>query len=272
LALSQVINDFYCNQKLSTIEIAKKLGRSKGYIRNVMVKNNIPRRPNTAGNHFLDLVPSPELSYLIGVLLGDGYISRSSSDISLIAKDKDFVDAFNVAICKVLGRRKNYPIYIIQRGNCKYYRINGRSKQFAKWYFALSLDNLVDTVSVYPFDFVRGFADSEGSIYWDGRNKKGLRIGIVNTNQLLIEKISQLLTRLSIQNKIYPRKPQYHTYQKSYLLSIYKVGAVQKFMEKIGFSIKRKKEVYDKRLKKFGEKLKSDTLSTTLSSSTSAFT
>lgn len=47
-----------------------------------------------------DLSPSPELSYLIGVYVGDGSISKSGCDytIALSAKDVEFVAKFTKII------------------------------------------------------------------------------------------------------------------------------------------------------------------------------
>jgi len=65
------------------------------------------------------LKPSEELAYVIGVKVGDGYVSKKSrvrkcyNDvmIGLEAKDKEFIEEFDRCLAKVLGRREIRPRY-----------------------------------------------------------------------------------------------------------------------------------------------------------------
>jgi len=76
------------------------------------VKNR--NRPDGVFNKFT-LKPSPNLSYLIGVFLGDGCTrvepKRYKYFVRLKVKDREFAEEFAKRCAKLMGRTKPYLVY-----------------------------------------------------------------------------------------------------------------------------------------------------------------
>jgi intein-encoded DNA endonuclease-like protein len=56
----------------------------------------------------------PELGYVIGVMLGDGYLEKRRTRtyvLRLLAKDRDFCETFSRALASTVNREAQYPIY-----------------------------------------------------------------------------------------------------------------------------------------------------------------
>jgi len=173
--------------------LANDMGRTEVALRTKAYKLGVKRgdwrtnKPN--------LTPSPSLSYIIGVVFGDGSPNmvrrksgRTNYNIDLFVTDRDFVDAFNEALHQVLGRRYAVTPY----GNR--YQVRGQSKVLYLLLKDRNLDSLREFIDPFPCDFVRGFADSEGyaGIY-DNHGYNSARIGLDNTNHEVITFIEEVL-------------------------------------------------------------------------------
>jgi intein-encoded DNA endonuclease-like protein len=149
------------------------------------------------------LKPPEELAYVIGVVLGDGYpkmkrrVRKGYNDviIRLEAKDKEFVEEFARCHAKVLGRRQIRPRF---RDDVGKYVVEVRSR---KLYELLKKPVDLDRLKKYVEHcercvaaFLRGFADSEGSV-----NIRGY-IFILNTDLRLLTYIMDLLRRFNIES------------------------------------------------------------------------
>lgn len=161
-----------------------------------------------------DLNPSPALSYVLGVLYGDGYtyIHRNSHVIGLKAKDREFV----VAFCEAMNKINLHPYIDLQQR--KYYRATISSKRFFEWFRKVELGKIESLVSGHEVDFIRGVFDSEGTL---GRrkDKNWLSLSINDTNFKLLQLIRKLLFKLGFRTNIYKinmlnmpksRKQYYH--------------------------------------------------------------
>jgi intein-encoded DNA endonuclease-like protein len=138
------------------------------------------------------LRPSEELAYVIGVVLDDGYVKKKSrvrkgyNDviIRLEAKDKEFARC----LAKVLGRRPIKPRY---RDNIERYVVEAESKTpYELLRKPIGLDRIkkyIEHCERCVAAFLRGFADSEGSI-----DKRG-HIHVYNTNIELLIYVKELL-------------------------------------------------------------------------------
>jgi intein-encoded DNA endonuclease-like protein len=184
-----------------------------------------------------DLTPSPDLSYVIGVRLGDGYVGHWRRDyvVTLRVKDKDFAETFKECLAKV-SRRK---VRLLK--DKEYWRVTAYSKPL---YLSLKSKNISaysHIVEQFPADFIRGFADSEGCATF-GKTHNDVNIKISNTDRQLIEYVSYLLERrFQIRSSICIIK---HFGSKAkklvYELDISSQQDVTKFAKSIGFSIRRK--------------------------------
>jgi len=149
------------------------------------------------------LKPSEELAYVIGVKVGDGYVGKKSRVrkgynyvwIGLKARDREFVEEFARCLAKVLGRRQIRPRF---RDDVGKYVVEVESKTLYELLRKpIGLDRLkkyVEHSERCVVAFLRGFADSEGSV-----NKRGY-ICIYNTDQRLLTYIMDLLRRFNIES------------------------------------------------------------------------
>jgi len=198
---------------------------------------------------------SEELAYVIGVKLGDGYATRrrravkgyNSVTIGLKVKDREFAVEFGRCLSKVLGRRPIKPRYKSDVGK---YVVEVHSQtlyELLKKPVDLGgLKKYIEHCERCMAAFLRGFADSEGSV-----NKEGY-ILICNTDRGLLEYVKSLLKHLGIeatgpwptrrQGKTFydPKTMKRYTYKKE-CFHIY-IGASSNinFYKNIGFTIERK--------------------------------
>lgn len=207
--------------------------------------------------HRTPIPTTPPISYLIGVYFGDGTIYKykitgdhkkyTRFKFELTVNDEEFRNKV-AEILKTTLRNTTYSNKI--NG---YYRCQIVCK---KLYDFLNQKVTAHTTIIqkYPSNFLRGFFDSEGGIYFEYKTKV-FRIRAYNSDKQLLEYIARLLKqkynitssiwinvkkgRKSIINGISTK-----TTKHCYVLQIVRKKDVTEFMEKIGFSISRKNEVW----------------------------
>ncbi|MFH0829731.1 MAG: LAGLIDADG family homing endonuclease [Candidatus Aenigmatarchaeota archaeon] len=213
------------------------------------------KRPNQFNTPQPLLEPSLELSYILGVLEGDGCVYKTKTAyghehiIQLCVKDKKFLEEFNRCLGKVFSR----TVKIIY---CKsgLYKICLRSKAFYEWYYNLTAEELSRISLTHPNAFIKGFYDSEGSLT-KFTTKKGEKtyttycVRMLNSNLQLLENIKSVMERTyGIRSKIAFRKPHQTVIdgrvcnfkENLYVLGIYNKGGVERFLKNVGSSIPRK--------------------------------
>ena len=130
--------------------------------------------------HQLEIEPSSELSYVIGVSLGDGstYYNKKSQcyRICLTVKAKEFADSFSKAISRIVGRTTPYKVMPCKRN--LYHVEIGCYVLFT--FLRQPLEKLKLYIKAFPKDFLRGFYESEGNLaihkyYWDIKKRKRIR-------------------------------------------------------------------------------------------------
>jgi len=154
-----------------------------------------------------NLSPSSHLAYILGVILGDGYvmITRHRHVMGLLAKDKEFIDAF----CNKLRNIGLIPCKIClvkasggRSGEDKYFHVQTGSKEFVRWFQRLSLEEIGQLVVMHEMDFIRGFYDSEGCLQ-PRLESKSFRIDIKNTDLSLISMVQRMMLKLGFKTSIY---------------------------------------------------------------------
>ena len=147
--------------------------------------------PNRAGHVFVPK-PSPELAYVIGVETGDAFLNVKLKTyqyrVRLRAVDREFVEAFNQAVSKVLG----CPPHRLWKGK------NARETEVEFGSYLLHGFLLQKLQVLKPFiehdkecvaAFLKGFFDSEGCI--DTYRK----LSASNSNLALLRYVQYLLQR-----------------------------------------------------------------------------
>ncbi len=156
-----------------------------------------------------NLKPSRESAYILGVLLGDGTVTYNGKNgyvVKLKTKDHTFANEF-VLMLKKIGLNpviytEKVSKYSKNWNDC--YVVRAFSKIFYKWYKSLTIDDIIRIVKGYEKDFIRGFYESEGSI-WKRNDNNQLRIRIVNTNHKLMNAICSMLRELGFNCKLRSR-------------------------------------------------------------------
>ena len=106
------LEDLYINKKLSTVEIARMYNVDMERVRNKLIYYGIKRRDRIEVRKIrVNLKPSAELSYILGVLLGDGSTCGDCA-IRLSATDKIFVEKFGKALQNI-GFNTHYRLSLI---------------------------------------------------------------------------------------------------------------------------------------------------------------
>lgn len=213
------------------------------------------------GENSFEAKPSPELSYVLGVMFGDGSacvdVKNQDYSLKLQAKDKDFVEKFSQCGAKVLGKEKSYAVIrSIPKHFSPLYSTQIRSKQL--YNFVKEIKNDFEKarpfIEEFPAEFVRGLADSEGTASVSvGKASLYLQIHVaVSTNFQLLNYVKDLLSRkFEIESKL--DKVHFAGQTDSvingrlitrtkdvYRLTIPRKNAMLKFSELIGFAIWRK--------------------------------
>lgn len=237
------------NDGLGHIRISRRLGLSPSTVAEWVYNGVTPQ-----GNYRITKVqPSRELSYILGVVYGDGCCPRNTGKIRLEVKDRDFVEEFSRCLSTILNRKDNpYPIW---RRNDGRFVTCGNSVVLHD-YISLPLEKQKITIEKNPAEFIRGFSDSDGGVSFyqsRGRNYKECRIVISNSNLELLIYIQALLDKYfhidSVLRKV--RKAgidkiikgvRTKTTKPLFNLEINKNQSLVRYLKKIGFAIKRKQE------------------------------
>lgn len=213
------------------------------------------------------LKPSPELSYVIGTVLGDGTVVISEkrrkgyneSFIELAVKDLEFAEEFSRCLEVVLNR-KLQPRY-----NKSHYRYVVRIRDKTLFELLHGWQNSLEKIKPYieyseecKAKFLKGLFDSEGT--YDKYN----HLRLYNSNLGLILYAIKLLNELGIETSgphLKTRKgtiifqkhysKSYKTDKDYYYLHIIR-GSFLTFYKKIGFSIPRKKKRLEECLQRKG--------------------
>ncbi|WP_413398900.1 LAGLIDADG family homing endonuclease [Pyrococcus kukulkanii] len=195
---------------------------------------------------------SPSLAYVVGVHLGDGSVSlddRYRYRIRLKVVDREFAEAFAEAL-KDIGLR---PSLYWENDSSRVGRwvVEAVSKEL---YMFLSgpREKLFEVAGRWPVEFLRGFFDSEGSVYVDKRNPRIGRIAIGNSDLEVLELCKELLEKLGISSSIYLvkkagdisyiRGKRYRYTRNFYILVIGRIESRKKFAKLISSTIPRKQK------------------------------
>ena len=142
--------------------------------------------------------PSHALSYLLGVLLGDGCLYRTKSNAGRIrvqVTDREFAEASMRAMCLV---GLNAKVISCKPANPKHKRVwlaYASNVKFLDWYESTGPNRILSLAWKYPEDAVRGVYDSEGTIYL---HRGRLNSGMCTTNEMLADKLHETLLRWNL--------------------------------------------------------------------------
>ena len=143
------------------------------------------------------------MAYVLGVMAGDGACTRFRSRrgrlhyvIHLTTKDEEFARSFAEAL-KQIGV-KTVKVYCYETKNPRwhpyYWHVFANCKFLVEWLMNIGVEELRSEVVGFERDFIRGFYESDGSIYVI--NRRYLCIEMVNRDEKLIALVKELLDNL----------------------------------------------------------------------------
>lgn len=255
--LRPIIKLLYLQGKPSR-EVGKILNISHARVLQLLKKENINRRSITKPIPNKDYKKlTPERAYIFGVMCGDGCVFSGivrkkqweylNYAVNLAVKDRDFINEFvrciklvygiSPSICLRQRSQKNprwsdiWVVHITRKEiyqDLVYYQFGTH-----KWNVPYEIKNSNDEIIIGAF--LRGFYDSEGSVL-KGKRSFGIHISSSNLNGL--QEVKELLRKLNIESsKISIDKRHKNNV---FHFPISKKASIIIFLNKIGFSIKRK--------------------------------
>ncbi len=265
--LEKLIDDVRILRKrgLSYSEIARKLQADGVNVSRVTVMRwckglHDPRNRLNS----VKLEPSPELAYVIGVMFGDGSVSFRKSGrsykyrIRLKVVDREFAEEFKRCL-EALGLKPSIRLER-DRSRCDRWCVEVNSKILYE-FLSQPKEKLFEVVEKFPAEFLRGFFDSEGCVYWHERRKR-LMITAGNYDLELLQFVQRILASLNIHSKIYLQayegksvriRNEYYEYKQNfYRLEIYRRSALAEFAKNVRLSILRKAEKLKNGLRHLG--------------------
>lgn len=223
-----VLEGLYWKHNLTAKEIGQHFNCSDAWIRHQMRFYAIPMRTKSEafklkydkkphlGFIVPDLAPSEYLSYILGVMIGDGwaYKNRYNYIIGLTATSDNFVNCFAYSL-RAIG------LHPAIRKDCKsvknkkwqdQYRLVADSKKFYEWFVSLCLIDIKNLIQEYEKDFVRGFYDSEGNL--SKRTKNCWRVTIYNSDKQIIALVRKVIEGMKFKTSVSTarranKKPEY---------------------------------------------------------------
>ncbi|HYY91281.1 MAG TPA: hypothetical protein VE955_04775 [Candidatus Dormibacteraeota bacterium] len=239
----------------SPTDIACQTGVHSSTIRSWLVDG---RKPWTRYELFKP-TPSEQLSYVIGVYMGDGSISsrENGSMLRLHVKDKEFADKFSATCGNVLGKKPYSVRYVKDRD--KYETMIGNAS-FCK-FLLQGLSKIDPYIRDHPSSFVRGLADSDGCPAVTTTKKRGkpwffvqvvvatsTSIPLLSYTRSILKECFRLKATLVYKGKARTRSYRntvFRSRKRVFDLRISRFGDVKQFFNVVGFGLSRKQEKLD---------------------------
>jgi intein-encoded DNA endonuclease-like protein len=190
----------------------------------------------------LAMQPSEKLAYIIGVVLGDGTISRKDNRIRLGVTDKAFAISFYNTL-KDIGL--NPTIWKDNKQKINWsdvWRVSVYNKNLHEFLKNLTIEKIKEIIDRQEnaIAFLKGFYESEGILL-----STRFHIFVVNTNVELINLVFTIFDRLNLRARIYGPYGPYPARTKQQKRSFYRIALhykedVNKFLKLVNPCIKNK--------------------------------
>jgi intein/homing endonuclease len=184
---------------------------------------------------------TPDLLYLIGLILGDGYIDFKRGRVVVTTIDDDvsnFLNNNGLGLKFIQNHGGDYYHYICKNESfveflkdvIGFRAVKAREKSIPDFIFKLGRNNVVA--------FLQGLFDSDGCCRSDRHS-----VSLTSTSKDIVKTTQLLLLNFGILSRIYsyntPPSKKVKVWSSGYTLEINR-GQSKIFLEKIGFRIKRK--------------------------------
>lgn len=231
----------YWNELKSLQEIGNIYNCCSVTIMRWMAKRGIPRRTRKEFFHIKPkLELTPNLAYIVGVVLGDGNISGNR--VTLAVTDEIFALSFKNALEKIGLHPHSFVKKIsVKNPNWKdQYVIRAKSKLFCNWVQSLTFTEIHRLPDELFINFVRGFYESEGCFTLNGYFPY-FALKMTNTNKELLAIIWDRLKRMGFSFKWHVDMDKGKPSSKdAYEIRLFKKDHVKGFFEAVNPCIKNK--------------------------------
>lgn len=169
--------------------------------------SNIEKRRIEKIKHIFTIKPFLEINenmtYLLGLLMGDGYVTHNSyTNAKIVAlQNTELILVENFANClKRIGLNPRACVATPSKKSFNKkisYRVEANSKVFYEWYKSLRFNQLGKQFDTQEkvIAFIRGFYEAEGTLYSTKGHK---RLIFTNTNAELINFVKNLLEKIDL--------------------------------------------------------------------------
>ena len=187
---------------------------------------------------------TPELSYILGVMYGDGHFGVGQ--IRLGTKDKDFINHFMDVLERWCNKQPSQRKFM--KYNKPYYECYLSFKDATTFIKKVIGDRtVIPTIIQNSNDpiimtvFIKGFSDSEGTIVTQKNGANFLKI--YNQKKLVLHQIKDMFLKLGFdENKVYIAFNNKAKNGDVYAIRMCYKDQLKLFYEKIGFTIQRKQQ------------------------------
>lgn len=220
--------------------IARLVGLPRSTVHNWIMGKHSPYGSCNTPN----LEPSGFLSYVAGAFLGHAGLIRSAQhhyELRFRVKDHEFAECFSACLSRILGKSKT-P----RTDENDFFVVRVWSRLLFE--FLSSWDSIRETAKQYPREFIRGFADAEGSPAVSvGRSRRvlGVCIVMVNANRALLDFVRSLLrVKFAVGSRVFLERKRHRMWSKlpCYHLAIGRREDQRRFADTVGFGMQRKQE------------------------------
>lgn len=239
-------------KKMKVSKIAKELGRSKSSIYTKANELNFKKRIklNLPPSAYL---PSKKLAWLIGYLLGDGYLTTGWT-IGMKTKDNDLKKFYMKKFREWSEFNKNKFLVGWERGQYKDWKKDKIYPCRKKWvvrvcskeawqFFKKFQDNPFYSLRFFPEEhwkfILKGLWDAEGNIT-PYKSDNRIVIGLSNSNKEILKFYKKICSSLGFHPRLTKRNGEE-------TINIYSLAEILDFVDKIGITVARKrKKVIDR--------------------------
>lgn len=162
------LRELYENQRLTSLQIAQIKGVKFPTVLYHMRRQGIKTRPrNWRRMKHVNFQPSPFLSYVMGALYGDGWVSKSKlGRIEMRVISKEFADKVAEGL-NFLGLNAHVrgPITPPNPKHNQVWIAMAKSQSFCRWWHETDPFRRLEISLYFPTNFIQGLFDAEGSVY-----------------------------------------------------------------------------------------------------------
>jgi hypothetical protein len=154
-------------------------------------------------------IPSPALSYVFGVIHGDGCVyyrpEKSRYTLRLSVTDLPFAESFARALRHLGLHAHTIPIKCPPPWQPQYLT-SSDCRSFCEQCHQMTLEQQLDLGYKFPREYIRGYYESEGTVKW---RRTSLELAIYNTNSIKQRRLMDALVAEGLHPKWYevPRQP-----------------------------------------------------------------